>query len=86
MVQTAISQLLTPNLEPHFERCSFGYRPGRSYLQAVDQIKMFRDQGYHYVLDADIRQYFDEINRPMLMAQLADYLPCPVLMNALKRC
>lgn len=79
VVQTAISQLLTPYFESHFERCSFGYRPGRSYLQAVDHIKMFRDQGYHYVLDADIRQYFDEINRPMLMAQLADYLPCPVL-------
>ncbi|RVT47832.1 CRISPR-associated endonuclease Cas1 [Rheinheimera sediminis] len=85
VVQTMLSQALMPFFEPHFERCSYGYRPGRSYIQAVQQICRFRDQGFAVVFDADIEQYFDGIPQDYLLAQLADYLPDPALLGLIER-
>ena len=74
VLQTALSQSLVPFFEPHFEKCSFGYRPNRSYLQAVKRIQYFRDKGYQTVVDADIHQYFDNIPHEQLIHMLQQYI------------
>lgn len=79
IVQTVLSQALTPFFEPHFERCSYGYRPERSYLQAVAQVEKYRDAGYTCVLDADIKGYFDHIPQPFLLRELRHYIECNAL-------
>ena len=58
IVQQALLNVLHPLLEPEFERCSFAYRPGRSHRMAVDQVARWHQQGYHWVLDADLVKYF----------------------------
>jgi len=70
VVQQALLQVLHPLLEPKFEACSFAYRPGRSHLMAVRQVGLWRDRGYRWVLDADVVQYFDNINHDRLLAEL----------------
>jgi CRISPR-associated protein Cas1 len=74
VVQTAAALVLTPVLDREFEDVSYAYRPGRSVDQAVQRILALRDRGYHWVLDADIQRYFDEIPHDKLFACLRQYV------------
>lgn len=67
VVQTAVLQLIEPVLEKEFEECSFGYRKGRSVKQAVYKIKEYYEQGYHWVVDADIDAFFDSVDHALLL-------------------
>jgi CRISPR-associated protein Cas1 len=70
VAQTAAAMVLTPVLDPEFEDVSFAYREGRSVDQAVRRILALRDKGYQWVVDADIRSYFDEIPHDKLLEVL----------------
>lgn len=72
IVQQALLTVLHQILEPQFEVSSFAYRPGRSYLGAVRQVKYWHQQGYEWVLDADLVQYFDQLNHDRLFAEVAE--------------
>lgn len=67
IAQTAVKQILEPIFEKIFCDCSFGFRPGRSQIDAINKIEEYRKQGYKWVLDADIKGYFDNINHDLLM-------------------
>ncbi|MBP7547296.1 MAG: CRISPR-associated endonuclease Cas1, partial [Corallincola sp.] len=84
VLHTAIANWLMPRLEPHFERCSYGYRPGRSYLDAVAEVCRHRDQGLRWVVDADIAQYFDQINQQLLLEELARLIPDQPLLQLIR--
>ncbi len=71
---TAAAMVLTPLLEPEFEDVSYAYRQGRSVDQAVRQILALRARGYHWVVDADIQSYFDEIPHDKLQECLRQYV------------
>ncbi len=53
-----------PLFEKEYEACSHAYRVGRSVKTAIMQINQLRDQGYRYVVDADIDNFFDRKPRP----------------------
>lgn len=86
VIHTAVAMLLQPYFEPHFERCSFGYRPNRSYKMAVAEIIKYREQGFHWVFDADIKQFFDNIPHADLLTVLATYLDCERLIALIRQC
>jgi CRISP-associated protein Cas1 len=75
IVQQALLNVLHPALEPQFEACSYAYRPQRSYQQAVRLVSYWRDQGYEWVLDADIVEYFGQVQHERLLAELRERLP-----------
>ena len=75
ILQTAVALYLEPLLESEFEQSSFGYRPGRSVDLAVRRIMQHRQAGYHWVVDADISRYFDEIDQTLLMQRLDTITP-----------
>lgn len=58
IIHTALAKRLTKLFEPEFESISYGYRPNRSYVHAIRKIEQLRDQGFHVVIDADIKGYF----------------------------
>ncbi|MEO0490488.1 MAG: reverse transcriptase domain-containing protein, partial [Cyanobacteria bacterium J06659_2] len=72
IVQQALLNVLHPVLEPHFEACSFAYRPGRSHYMAVDQVTAWHRRGYEWVLDADIVKYFDHVGHRRLLDEVAE--------------
>ncbi len=74
IIHTAIAQKLVAKFEPEFEHISYGYRPNRSYTHAIRHIEQLRNQGYLYVLDADIKGYFDHICHKRLKQILQKYL------------
>ena len=70
-IQQAIAQALTPLFEAVFSPHSYGFRPGRSAHQAVQQSQTYIQEGYEYVVDIDLEKYFDRVNHDMLMARVA---------------
>lgn len=77
VVQTAILRHYQPLLEKEFEACSYGYRKGRSVRQAVLEIKKYHDQGYCWVVDADIDAFFDTVDHALLLAKVEQFVPEP---------
>ena len=69
VAQTAVKMVLEPLLEPVFDRDSFGYRPGRSALDAVALVRR-RCWKYDWVVEFDIKGLFDNIDHTLLLRAL----------------
>ena len=67
VVQAAVKLILEPIFEVDFLNCSYGFRPGRSAHQALNQIRDALKTGKHSVYDADLKGYFDSIPHDNLM-------------------
>lgn len=81
VVQSAAVQLLTPAFEAVFEPSSHGYRPGRSVGSATAQIGALYRDGWRHVVEADIRDFFDSVPHPPLLALLARHFADPPLIR-----
>jgi RNA-directed DNA polymerase len=71
LIQQALAQVLTPLFEAVFSPHSYGFRPGRSAHQAVQQAQAYIREGYDWVVDIDLEKFFDRVNHDMLMARVA---------------
>ena len=71
LIQQAIAQVPTPMFEEVFSPHSYGFRPGRSAHQAVEQSQEYIREGYDWVVDIDLEKFFDRVNHDMLMARVA---------------
>src|SRR6266540_1312837 len=67
VVQAAAKIVLEPLFEADFADCSFGFRPKRSAHDALDGIKREVLRGRRWVIDADIRGFFDALDRETLL-------------------
>jgi RNA-directed DNA polymerase len=70
VVQMATLLILEPIFEADFLDCSYGFRPGRSAHQALEEIRGHLQAGYQAVYDADLKGYFDSIPHAQLLACL----------------
>jgi RNA-directed DNA polymerase len=84
IVQQALLNVLAPVWESKFSCCSFAYRPNLSYLDAVEAVARWRDLGYGWVLDADIAQYFDNIDHHRLLGEIRKQIDNPGLLCLIK--
>jgi len=67
VVQTALRNVIEPIFEQDFCEYSYGFRPRRSCKDALRRVDGLLKQGYRYVVDADIKGYFDNIPQDKLM-------------------
>ena len=70
-LQQALHQVLNPLFDPTFSENSFGFRAGKSAHQAVLQAQSFQHAGKRWVVDLDLKQFFDEVNHDVLMSLIA---------------
>ncbi len=75
IAQAAVKRYLEPLVEPHFHEDSFGYRPGRSALDAVGRTRQrcWRDD---WVLDLDIESFFDTLDHVLVMRAVRRFTDC----------
>jgi RNA-directed DNA polymerase len=71
VAQMAAKLVLEPIFEADFLPCSYGFRPRRSTTMALEELRKLGAKGGHYVLDADIRDYFGSIDHEKLMKLVA---------------
>jgi RNA-directed DNA polymerase len=72
VVQTAVRQVLEPIFERDFAEHSYGFRPGRGCKEALRRVDRLLKAGYHWVVDADLKSYFDTIPHGRLMSRLRE--------------
>jgi RNA-directed DNA polymerase len=72
IAQSVVAMYLEPEVEPIFHPDSYGYRPGRSALDAVASCRK-RCQKIDWVIDLDIRAFFDSIDHDLLMRAVAKH-------------
>jgi len=70
VVQAAMMLLLGPIFEGTFSDCSHGYRPGRNARGAMDQLWRHLTSGKMWVVDADLKGYFDSIPHERLLEKV----------------
>ena len=84
-VSDRIAQMVVKrHLEPMFHRDSYGYRPGRSAHDALAKARQ-RCWASDWVLDLDIKSFFDEINWELLMKAVRRHTDCPWVLLYLER-
>lgn len=71
VIQQAVLQVLTPQWDPSFHPNSFGFRPGRSAIGAVECAQHYVEEGYDWVVDLDLEKFFDRVNHDVLMSRVA---------------
>jgi len=72
VIQAAAKRILEPIYEAKFLPCSFGFRPGRSAHMALEKIREDLKKGYRYVIDADLKSYFDTIPHDKLLREVRE--------------
>jgi len=69
-VQGALRNVLEPIFERDFAQHSYGFRPGRGCKDALRRVAQLLSDGYVWVIDADLKSYFDSIPHDPLLAQV----------------
>jgi group II intron reverse transcriptase/maturase len=76
IAQEVARRYLEPILEPRFHVDSYGYRPGKSAIDAVRTARQ-RCWRYDWVLDLDVRSYFDSIDWELMLKAIRRHTDCP---------
>lgn len=71
IVQTSAHLVLAPYLDREMEDASFAYRTGRSVQQAVARVSAYRAEGFTWVVDGDIDDFFDNVPHHLLLQRVA---------------
>src|SRR6266511_3518728 len=79
-----VKRFLVPLVEPHFHDDSYGYRPGKSALDALGVARQ-RCWRYDWVLDLDIKSFFDSIERDLLTRAVCKHTDCPWVLLYIER-
>jgi RNA-directed DNA polymerase len=70
VAQQAAKLVLEPIFEADFLPCSFGFRPKRSATDALEKIRVEFPRGQQFVFEADIRDFFGQIDHDQLMVEV----------------
>jgi RNA-directed DNA polymerase len=71
VAQMAAKLVIEPIFEADFKDCSHGFRPKRGATGALETIRLVGGRGHRFVVDGDIKSYFDTINQDLLMGRVA---------------
>lgn len=85
VAQEVLRQLINPIFERRFHDNSFGFRPGRNCHQAVERMFELAQQGHRYVVDIDIKGFFDNIPHTLIMESLAAKIADGNILNTIER-
>jgi len=75
IAQMVVKMALEPKVEPHFHPDSYGYRPGKSALDAVGVTRQ-RCWRYDWIVDLDVRSFFDAMDHTLLMRAVRKHTDC----------
>ncbi len=84
IAQEVVRRALEPNLEPVFHADSYGYRPGKSAIDAVAKARE-RCWRFGWVLDLDIKGFFDNIDWELMLKAVHHHTDCPWVLLYIER-
>ena len=84
IAQMVVKLVLEPIIEPYFHKDSYGYRPGKSALEAVENARQ-RCWRYDWVIDLDIKGFFDNLDHDLVMKTVEKHTTCKWVILYIKR-
>ena len=86
VIQTGLRQVIEPIFEVGFGEHSYGFRPKRGCKDALKRVnRLVRKEGRRWILDADIRSYFETINHERLMELIAEKISDGQILELIRR-
>jgi RNA-directed DNA polymerase len=85
IAQEVLRQLISPIFERRFHPNSFGFRPGRNCHQAIERLLQLSREGLRYIVDVDIKGFFDNIPHKLIMESLAAKIADGNILNTIER-
>jgi len=85
LITQGILQVMSPIFDRDFSAHSYGFRPGRSAHQAIEQARRYMEQGNRWVVDLDLEKFFDQVNHDLLMSRVARKIKDKRLLRLIRR-
>ena len=85
LLQQAVGQILAIKFEMEFEDYSYGFRPNRNAQQAVLKAQQYINDGYHHIVDIDLKAFFDEVDHCLLLQLLYRKVKCPLTLRLIRK-
>jgi len=85
LLQQAILQIVNARFEFEFSESSFGFRPKRSIQQAVLKAQGYINEGYQYIIDIDLQNFFDEVDHCYLLQLLYRKIKCRETLRLIRK-
>ena len=85
VAQMAAKIVVEPIFEADFLPCSYGFRPKRNATQALEAVREAGNRGHNFVVDADIRAYYDTIDQEKLLAMVEERISDQRMLKLLRK-
>lgn len=85
VLQQAVSQAIGLQFEQEFKEHSYGFRPNRNALQAVQQAHEYINEGYQYIIDIDLKNFFDEVDHCIILQLLYRKVKCRITLRLIRK-
>ena len=85
LIQQAIHQVLNPMFDIEFSEHSYGFRKGRNAHRAIFQAQSYINHGIQFIIDLDLKSFFDLVNQDYLMSLLHRKVKDKLLLKLIRR-
>lgn len=85
LLQQAVLQVINARFEYEFSESSFGFRPDKSLHQAVMKAQGYINEGFQYIVDIDLKTFFDEVDHCYLLQLLYRKIKCTETMRLIRK-
>lgn len=85
VVEMAVRNVIEPIFERSFAQHSYGFRPGRGAKDALRRVDQLLKQGKIWVVDADLKAYFDSLPQEQLLKAVAEHIADGELLELIER-
>lgn len=85
LLQQAVLQVINARFEYEFSESSFGFRPDKSLHQAVMKAQGYINEGFQYIVDIDLKTFFDEVDHCYLLQLLYRKIKCPATLRLIRK-
>jgi len=85
LLQQAVLQVINARFEYEFSESSFGFRPNKSLQQAVLKAQEYINEGFQYIVDIDLKTFFDEVDHCYLLQLLYRKIKCSETLRLIRK-
>jgi group II intron reverse transcriptase/maturase len=85
LLQQAVLQIMTARFEFEFSDYSYGFRPNKSMHQAVMKARGYINDGFQYIVDIDLKTFFDEVDHCYLLQLLYRKVKCQQTLRLIRK-
>ena len=85
LLQQSVSQVLMGKYEQDLSPNSYGFRPNKNARQAVGKAREYIHEGFTYIVDIDLKNFFDEVDHCLLLNLLYQKVKCPITLRLIRK-